>query len=368
MNVRAVILVALVMAGCSGGAPSASSTAQAAATPIAGVTPTPAHTPQAASYAGAQPASPAAPGLAGAITGRVSYPSEFLPPEAVYAITTDGRSYYRSETAYAQWTYTIAGVAPGDYVVYADSRMARDPDPTQPVDRFDAAYSRAVACGLSVDCPDHTAVVIHVSPGTTTPGVDVFDWYTDPSTMPLVPGNPSYPLMPRPAGFATPEAAAHYAGTTSGAKDVSVQAACDVNIACFALDPSVHLGQNAAYLTGTAGSNHDVLRCTYYEVHSGAGWEFVEERCGTAGQPVPVVGVTAHVYRSLAENAQTCVAVHDSPGPTTKTVACFTDGTEASIDGGPAYVQTTAADQYMPADVWWHLAGKGWVAQRNVYS
>ena len=196
----------------------------------------------------------------------------------------------------------------------------------------------------------------------------MFDWYADPSTMPLVPGNPSYPTTPRPPGFPTPEAAARFAGALSGAKDVSVQAACGVNIACFALDASVHPGQNAAYLTATAGSNQDLLRCTFYEAHAGAGWEPVDERCSAVGQPVPSIGVTAHIYRSLAENADTCVGVHESPGPSTKTVACVGDGTEALIDGGPAYAPGTPADQYTPADLWWHVAGKGWVDHRNLYA
>jgi len=168
-----------------------------------GLAPTPKGSPLAAntaSYARSQAASPVPGTESGQIAGSLSTPSEFLAPQAVYAITVDGVSYYRVESAYGQGRFTIVGVRPGDYVVYSDVRDSAasatgSPARTTAARRFSAGYTKAVACGLSIGCLDHGPAVVRVTAGHTTAAVDPVDWY----------GNPSdYPFVPRSDAFAGP--------------------------------------------------------------------------------------------------------------------------------------------------------------------
>src|SRR5215510_3620848 len=66
--------------------------------------------------------SPAASSSTGTITGSLNYPSEVLPAEAVYAMAVDGSAYFKVESVTYQTRFTITGVAPGDYFIYAVAR------------------------------------------------------------------------------------------------------------------------------------------------------------------------------------------------------------------------------------------------------
>jgi hypothetical protein len=137
----------------------------------------------------------------GAITGRFGYPSDFIPPVTVYAIsTTDQRVWYSVDFAgfgnpprptlppgVSQPSYTITGVAPGTYWVVAYRNDGQLPDP--------GYYSRQVDClraTPSGPCNDVTPAQATVIAGQTTSGVDVLSWGT-PS-----PGQPSATFPPRP--------------------------------------------------------------------------------------------------------------------------------------------------------------------------
>ena len=109
----------------------------------------------------------------GSITGSVGYPAGVLPAQTIYSIATDRSRFYMVETAFGQRTYTMLGVAPGDYYVfsvapdflpYQASSSAR----SQSGYRFPAGYTKAVPCGLSISCTDHTPISVHVAGGATT--------------------------------------------------------------------------------------------------------------------------------------------------------------------------------------------------------
>jgi hypothetical protein len=52
-----------------------------------------------------------------------------------------------------------------------------------------------------------------------------------------------------------------------------------------------------------------------------------------------------------------CVNVRDAPGPKGAVVGCVKSGTVVQIDGGPVYSPMASIN-----GVWWHLAGRGWIA------
>lgn len=139
---------------------------------------------------------PTATPQAGAITGRLGYPGEGIPPVSVYAISTaDQRVWYSVDVpgfppnplpsgTLAEPRYTISGVAPGTYWVLAyrnDRPTVTLPDP--------ALYSRRAACGCG---EDPSLAIVTVSAGQTTTGIDVWDW------MFFGPGHPAPSIPPRP--------------------------------------------------------------------------------------------------------------------------------------------------------------------------
>jgi hypothetical protein len=166
------VCVAVVAAGCSA--------SQVVPTPAPSATANP--TPTASSVA-ASATSPATPGIPGAITGKLGYPSDFIPALRIYAIDPTAPGRYRVvHTAQNQQTYLIAGVAPGTYFVYASAYSLAGPP-----ELLGGAYTKAVACGLSSGCTDHTPVAVQVRPGAVADGVDVRDWYAPPGAYPSPP-------------------------------------------------------------------------------------------------------------------------------------------------------------------------------------
>jgi hypothetical protein len=51
--------------------------------------------------------------------------------------------------------------------------------------------------------------------------------------------------------------------------------------------------------------------------------------------------------------------VRAAPAKTAKVVACLASGTDVRLDDGPVYV--AAGIPASTLDVWWHIAGRGWM-------
>ncbi|MGH2378676.1 MAG: hypothetical protein ACRDGT_09380 [Candidatus Limnocylindria bacterium] len=153
--------------------------------PAAQPTTSPSPTPAAATVTGPAPQptpQPTPTGQArGAITGALGYPSQFIPPLTVYAISVaDERTFFSVDTPrYPLGTgatplrpsYTITGVVPGIYYVLA---YRNDDDP---LEERPGVYSEYVLCGGTASCTDHSLVPVTVRPGETVSRIDVTDWY-----------------------------------------------------------------------------------------------------------------------------------------------------------------------------------------------
>ena len=115
----------------------------------------------------------------GAISGSLGYPSEQIPPLFVYAISTDNPSSTFSIKTIANATmFTIPNVSPGNYYVVAYPETNSS---------YAGSYTNAVACGLSVNCTDHTMIEVEVVAGKIAQGVELRDWYAPEGTFPKKP-------------------------------------------------------------------------------------------------------------------------------------------------------------------------------------
>jgi hypothetical protein len=352
------ILVGLVLVSC--GTPPQK---QGAAVPNAsGVTASPLATPPgvcagASSPAAGPTAQPSAAatsspsGATGAITGLTGITPGGVAPQLIYAISTSGESHgaYSTETVTGQFSYTIKGVAPGEYYVYSALRPLVCKGQGTVVG---AAYSNFLSGGPSAS---HAPLPVIVKGGATTDRVDAADWYTSDKTVPAPPiaivSDP--PISPSGKTYASArEAAVATARAHAAALVVDNMATCPVNRACVSVAKQ-HDGTRAAYLEGQGGSNGEVLACLTYAVHDAAGWRGVRSQCPAA---FPALGKSGMVW--LGGVGAGCGAnVRSAPGPTGKVVACIQHHTGVSIDAGPTYAPMATTD-----GIWWHLAGHGWMA------
>jgi hypothetical protein len=180
----------------------------------ASASPTAPTTPSAASASPIASSSPSATAAAaGTMTGGLGYPSEFIPPLTVFAISVaDQRVFFSVDTprygggpnasppaaTIAPGTrpmYTITGVAPGTYYVLA----YRNDDVNVEAKNRPGVYSRYVLQCLqpteagSTPAPgcsppgDHSLVPVTVRAGETVSRIDVTDWYYQQETYPARP-------------------------------------------------------------------------------------------------------------------------------------------------------------------------------------
>ncbi len=115
---------------------------------------------------------PPAPGktkteTSGAISGKLSYPSESIPPLHVVAFNTETSYYYWVATNTNQGSYTITNLPPGTYHVIA--------------------YNQAGLPGAYANATNHAPLDVVVMAGQTTSGADISDWYAPAGVFPSDP-------------------------------------------------------------------------------------------------------------------------------------------------------------------------------------
>jgi hypothetical protein len=127
--------------------------------------------------------------IPGSIGGKLSYPADSLPPLRIVAFRVDKgvktKSYMYVEV-FNQDTYLINNLKPGTYWVVAfPITQAKQITPG-----LEGGYTKAVACGLSVTCTDHSLVEVQVKSGEVTNNIDPGDWYAALGSFPKDPTLP----------------------------------------------------------------------------------------------------------------------------------------------------------------------------------
>ena len=144
---------------------------------------------------------------AGAVSGKVCYPSEFIPEMTLYF-----EEVYSQEITWLlveenQTNYTV-NLTPGQYTAYAYINSGAP---------LGGAYSHAVLCGLTAECRDHSLVQFAVNPGETTSSVDICDWYAPDA----VPPDPRFALIPLSGMvYRTREGNYHWIEANGNPKDI----------------------------------------------------------------------------------------------------------------------------------------------------
>lgn len=117
-------------------------------------------------------------GGTGGISGKLSYPSEAIPPLLVVAFNVDNDYYFWVLTQLNQTTYQIDGLPVGTYHVVAY---------VLPDGQLIGGYDQFYLCGLHQGCNDSALVDVNVQAGVITPNIDPGNWYSGPENFPPMP-------------------------------------------------------------------------------------------------------------------------------------------------------------------------------------
>ncbi len=129
----------------------------------------------------------------GTILGRLSYPSEMLPPMRVVAFSlTDGKAYFVDSRDEGHYSLEVpAGIYYVVSYVYKDAINGNrgEADSYTLGEGMETAggYTQMVPCGLKVGCDDHSLLPVTVVAGQTTEEIHADDWYAPSGTFPPMP-------------------------------------------------------------------------------------------------------------------------------------------------------------------------------------
>jgi hypothetical protein len=127
---------------------------------------------------------------------------------------------------------------------------------------------------------------------------------------------------------------------------------CSTGQNCFKVSdpPQVMVGTNAGVYSGGygvyPGGGLGAACSVFLSKDLSGAWHYATSACYQNSGYVP--GPEDHVSVSSG-----CANVRSSPGLSSKLVACLTNYTQVDVDSAPVFV-----DSY----IWWHLAGRGWMA------
>lgn len=128
--------------------------------------------------------------LPGSVSGKLSYPSEFIPPQTVIAFQLENGKpngiWFSTNTQTNDSVYQIDNLPPGKYWVVT----YLTPETGSQLPGGAAGYTEATLCGYVYGCAASKLIEVEVKPGEAVSGIDPGDWYAPEGTY------PPYPLSP----------------------------------------------------------------------------------------------------------------------------------------------------------------------------
>ncbi|MFN2265155.1 MAG: hypothetical protein ACK2UM_12910 [Anaerolineales bacterium] len=110
----------------------------------------------------------------GSITGKICYPSEFIPEMTLFVQEISSQEISELFIAENQNRYNM-NLIPGMYIAFAYLNSGAT---------LMGSYSNAVLCGLNAGCADHSLVEFEVKAGQTLEDIDICDWYSTEAAPP----------------------------------------------------------------------------------------------------------------------------------------------------------------------------------------
>ena len=121
------------------------------------------------------------------ITGKLTYPSDYIPPEMVICVTRDVETYcsnqLSSRLSAAKISFRLnhraasyeVRLPAGRYYIYGT--FPRGKAPTRDMEGIKAYYNDFVKCGMNVNCKSKKPIAIKAVAGRIVRGITIGDWY-----------------------------------------------------------------------------------------------------------------------------------------------------------------------------------------------
>ncbi len=113
----------------------------------------------------------------GVVKGTVCYPSEYIPAMNVYLKNKESGKIYSLEIEENQKPFKFKDIPKGNYIAFAYTVQEVSTDANNKSSIANGGYTKAVPCGLTVDCKDHSLLIFKVENGKTTKNIQICDWF-----------------------------------------------------------------------------------------------------------------------------------------------------------------------------------------------
>jgi len=114
------------------------------------------------------------------VHGHLCYPSEYIPRLTIYLQNKNTQEILKLVTANNDSIFEFKNVPDGEYIAYAYTIDSCSIDPNTNIkSKCCGGYSKAVPCGLSVNCLDQNLIIFKVKNGGCKDDIRICDWYSD---------------------------------------------------------------------------------------------------------------------------------------------------------------------------------------------
>jgi len=113
----------------------------------------------------------------GEINGVLCYPSDYVPSMNVYLKETHSQKIYKLTTNQDQRRFKFRNIPFGDYTAYAYTLDKVSMDRKGAQSQAKGGYTKAVACGLTIHCHDHSLIKIKIKSRRYKDTISICDFY-----------------------------------------------------------------------------------------------------------------------------------------------------------------------------------------------
>lgn len=113
----------------------------------------------------------------GELNGTLCFPSDYIPEMTVYLQDISNKKVYKILIQEDQRSFKFNDLPFGDYYAYAYTIEKVSSDVNGNSFKASGGFTKAVPCGLSVDCNDHSLIPIEIDAKITKDTISICDWY-----------------------------------------------------------------------------------------------------------------------------------------------------------------------------------------------
>ncbi len=111
------------------------------------------------------------------LNGVLCYPSEYIPKMTVYLKQTNSQKVYQLKTIENQRSFKFTNIPFGECCCYFYTIYKILTDTRGIESKASGGYTKAVPCGLTVDCKDHTLIKFRIDSNICKDTISICDFY-----------------------------------------------------------------------------------------------------------------------------------------------------------------------------------------------